>query len=56
MYFLIIVIIFMGLGGTYRLEEDFKVIKPQRVGFLFIGGVNHSKHQVKSFIGQLEEG
>ena len=59
-YFLIIVVIFMGLGGTYRFGEDFKVIiwgaSHKGLGPFFIGGVDPSRHHVKIFIWQLEEG
>ena len=58
---LIIVVIFMGLGGACRLREDFKVIiwgdggQATKVGTIFYGGVDPSRHQVKIFIWQLEE-
>ena len=59
-YSLIIVVIFMGLGGTYRLEEDFKLIicgaSHNGLGLFFIGGVDPSRHQVKIFTCQLEQG
>ena len=49
----------MGLGGTYRLGEDFKVIiwgaSHKGLGPFFIGGIDPSKYQVKIFIWQLEE-
>ena len=49
----------MGLGGTYRSEENFKVIiwgvRPQRVGTILIVGIDPSRHQVKIFIWQLED-
>ena len=58
-YCLIIFVIFMGLGGTYKLGEDFKVMWGARhkgLGPFFIGGVDPLRHQVKIFIWQLEEG
>ena len=59
-YCLIIVVIFMGLGGAYRLGEDFKVIiwgaSQKGLGPIFIGGVDPLRHHVKIFIWQLEEG
>ena len=51
----------MGLGGACRLREDFKVIiwgdggQATKVGTIFYGGVDPSRHQVKIFIWQLEE-
>ena len=59
-YCLIIVVIFMRLGGTYGLGEDFKVIiwgaSHKWLGPFFIGGVDPWRHHVKIFIWQLEEG
>ena len=59
-YCLIIVVIFMGHGGTYRFGEDFKVIiwgaSHKGLGPFFIDGVDPSRHHVKIFIWQLEEG
>ena len=50
----------MGLGGTYRLGEDFKVITWGQAtkGWdrFLLGGVDPSRYQVKIFIWQSEEG
>ena len=46
----------MGLGGACRLGEDFKVIiwgdggQATKVGTIFYGGADPSRHQVKIFI------
>ena len=59
MYCLVIVTKFMGLEGTYRFGEDFKVIiweaSHKGLGPFFIGGVDPLRHHVKIFIWQLEE-
>ena len=60
---LIIVVIFIGLGETYRLGKDFKVIiraeegrlSHEEIGPFFIGGIDPSKHHVKVSIWQMEE-
>ena len=57
---LMIVFIFMGLGGVYRLGEGVKVIiwgtRHKGIGSFFNGGVNPSRHHVNILIWQLEEG
>ena len=49
----------MGLGGAYRLEEILKSAyggQAAKGWDHFYGGVDPSRHQVKIFIWQLEEG
>ena len=50
---LIIVVILMGLGGTYRLGE---ILNSSSEGAIFYGGVDPSRHSVNILILQLEEG
>ena len=57
---LIIVVIFLGLGGAYRLAGDFKLIiwsaSHEGMGPFLWGGVHPSRHHVKILISQLQEG
>ena len=61
----LIVVIFMGLGGTYRLGEilnssngggEGRGVGQKEFRPFFIGGVGPSRYQVKLSICQLEEG
>ena len=57
---LIIVVIFLGLGRTYRLGGDFKVvirvISHKGMGPFLWGEFDPLRHNVKILIWQLEEG
>ena len=56
---LIVVVIFMGLGGANRLGGDFNFIiwgaNYERMGPFFLGGVDPTRHHVNILILQLEE-